>query len=1795
MYIPFISRLRAEARAVASELNINDGITDLKERQNRLDAFTHAYTSAVMAYRYGEDIAKIGGDLNEVIRPDNPPEEENMDKWNNAEGREIGKSSNSIDEIKQRIKDALNNGDLITNPDPAVDPRRWEEPTPNIESSAAIDTLYGTLDRLRSLFYDAESATYTPPRVDPLILDLDDDGIETTNVKDGAYFDHDGNGFAEQSGWAGADDGLLVMDRNGDGIINDGKELFGDQTILNNGQRASNGFQALSDLDSNADGKIDANDTAFANLKVWQDIDGDGYSSADELKTLSDVGITSLNTGYTDTNITDANGNTQAQAGTFEKVDGTTGAMGSFLVQRDTVYTIANEWLDVPEDIAALPDLQGYGNVYDLQQAMAREALSGQQSGVSLKNLVEQFAAATDTATRNSLMEQILFKWTGSEGIDPASRGGNIDARKLAVLEKFYGEVFDGTNGSNPNVNAAPLLNQSYNGLSEMFYAQLMAQTHLKSLYEKITYTWDETTQSVKGDLSAVTTEIENRLAANDETIKPALSELVRTIKGFDAGTMMNLIDFQYYFASKGPEFGSLVGVIIGGTGNDSLSGNAEANVIMGYDGNDSLYGYEGDDILVGGKGADYLKGYDGNDNLSGDEDNDYLYGEYGDDKLIGGSGDDYLSGGNGNDTLDGSAGNDSLYGEAGDDVLDGGAGNDILQGSYGNDIYKFGRGSGQDIIQEDYNNSSTDIVEFGSNITKDDIELLKEENHLRINIKDTTDSLLITNWFLSSNYRVEQFKFADGTVLTQADIDAMGYKVYGTAGNDNLYGNVGNDTLYGGSGADKLYGNGGDDTIDGGSGSDYLEGGTGNDTYKFSLGSGSDTIWDYSYGTDTVDFGEGITVADIELVKENSNLRVNIKGTTNSLIIKDWFSGDSYKIEQFKFADGSLLTPADLDAIGYKVYGTSGSDYLNGSNASDDINGYEGNDSLGGGSGNDVLDGGAGNDYLNGGTGNDTYKFSLGSGQDTIIDGDSTVGNIDTIEFGAGITSTDIELVKEDSNLRINIKGTSDSLIIQSWFGGNDFKIEQFKFADGTILTSSDIDAIGYKVYGTSGNDWLYGSNLSEEIYGYEGDDYLAGYGGNDTYKIGLGSGQDTIWDYDYYMNGIDTVEFGEGINSGDIELIKEGYHLRVNIKGTTDSLLIQNWFSDNRYRIEQFKFADGIVLKPEDMGYKIYGTSGSDDLRGLNTNDEIYGYEGNDVLVGNNGNDMLDGGTGNDGLNGGDGNDILYGDAGDDVIAGGSGDDILDGGTGNDYMYDEAGNDTYKFGIGSGADAINDYDSTVMNIDRVEFGEDITRADLEFIKEGNSLRINIRGTIDSLLIQNWFSGDIYKIEQFKFTDGTVITASDIDAIGYKVYGTGGNDYLTGSSEKDEMYGYEGNDSLWGYGGDDILYGGAGSDILAGLDGNDIILGDEGDDSLYGDYGSDVLDGGAGNDYLYGHAGDDILTGGTDDDQLYGYDGNDVLDGGIGNDFLHGWYGNDVYVFKRGYGQDSIYDYDETIGNIDTVEFGEDITNANLEFLKENNNLRIDINGTNDSLIIQNWFASDIYKIEQFKFADGTIINASELMVGTTSGETLNGTINKDAIYGNAGSDKIYGKAGDDMLSGGAGTDTIYGDDGNDTLYGGTEADKLYGGTGDDALYGGAGNDTLKGEIGSDIYKFGIGSGQDTITDYSTDAAATQDIVDIEVNPLDLIFSKSNKNLVVSINGTTDKATIQNWYSGTAYQTEVFQASDGSRLLNTQVEQLIQAMATFTSNNGMSWSDAIQQKPQEVQAVLAQYWEPNR
>lgn len=139
------------------------------------------------------------------------------------------------------------------------------------------DEYYETMERLskiiEALFPELIDEEYSqtkeaqPPR-DPLVIDLGKNGIELTGLEDGVHFDLDKNGFAEKTAWIGTEDGFLALDRNGNGFIDDGGELFGDQVIMSNGETAASGFEALKDLDTNDDGIINQEDEQFNNLRV---------------------------------------------------------------------------------------------------------------------------------------------------------------------------------------------------------------------------------------------------------------------------------------------------------------------------------------------------------------------------------------------------------------------------------------------------------------------------------------------------------------------------------------------------------------------------------------------------------------------------------------------------------------------------------------------------------------------------------------------------------------------------------------------------------------------------------------------------------------------------------------------------------------------------------------------------------------------------------------------------------------------------------------------------------------------------------------------------------------------------------------------------------------------------------------------------------------------------------------------------------------------------------------------------------------------------------------------------------------------------------------------------------------------------------------------------------------------------------------------------------------------------------------------------------------------------------------
>ena len=244
---------------------------------------------------------------------------------------------------------------------------------------------------------------------DPIILDLDSDGLETVGLNANIHFDHDGDGVLTRTGWTGKDDALLVWDRNANGTIDTGADLFGDFTVLPNGTLAPNGFAALAALDSNGDGILDAFDPAFAELKLWRDASQDGQTGSGELISLADAGIVSLNLANTLKNQNLANGNQLTREGTFTRADSTTSAMGEFKLATDTFDTkFANE-IEVPETLKTLPTMGGTGNVRELQQAAA-------QSG-SVAGVLAQFQGATTRAEQKALLDSLITAWAETSGM----------------------------------------------------------------------------------------------------------------------------------------------------------------------------------------------------------------------------------------------------------------------------------------------------------------------------------------------------------------------------------------------------------------------------------------------------------------------------------------------------------------------------------------------------------------------------------------------------------------------------------------------------------------------------------------------------------------------------------------------------------------------------------------------------------------------------------------------------------------------------------------------------------------------------------------------------------------------------------------------------------------------------------------------------------------------------------------------------------------------------------------------------------------------------------------------------------------------------------------------------------------------------------------------------------------------------------------------------------------------------------------------------------------------------------
>lgn len=913
-----------------------------------------------------------------------------------------------------------------------------------------------------------------------------------------------------------------------------------------------------------------------------------------------------------------------------------------------------------------------------------------------------------------------------------------------------------------------------------------------------------------------------------------------------------------------------------------------------------------------------------------------------------------------------------------------------------------------------------------------------------------------------------------------------------------------------------------------------------------------------------------------------------NATGDTIELTKFDVKAGNTNKV--VVFADGSSLTGDDINTYllsppapphrpGIAVQGSSLEDTLTGTR----------ND--------DTFTGGAGDDVINTGEGYNRIVFNAGDGRDTVN------GAVDTLQLGAGLTSQDLQFNTDTYTKQsvVSFGSLADSITFKDGLPGT------IAFADGTVWHASDLAALNLK--GTRYADNITGTSGDEYISGGLGNDYISTGGGRDTVEGGQGNDTIDIYDLlatttlvfnpgdgqDSVTQAVGKIRLGAGFKREQVQLKFDGGYTRISFLGSTDSIGIYGQPAPTM----SIELADGGVITPTDIA-----------------------------------NALMQGTAGNDRLNGDEQANVLSGLGGDDLIIGNGGNDTLDGGAGNDTIYGNAGHDTVLYGRGEGSDYVEMTDAD----DVILFKAGISASDITVASPWRTtVDFFIKGQSDYLSLAN-YNGGVLGSQVLAFADGTSTTLAALQDKAVNVVSQAQNQsWLTGA----------GNDTLDGGAGDDTLDGGAGNDIyLYGRgDGNDVIRASGADtvklagltkadvqlarpigasddavvllikndaaDTLvisqskqwagltvqFSDgsqyTGDQLLAESAGK--LYGHVVDNnsTVTGGAGDDILRGSGDfyNVRLDGGAGNDFitgggaafdtLAGGLGDDTIVgslayerieFNAGDGHDLVHATNE-----DKIVIGNGLNRASLQIGRldaAKGTVVLSFKGSTDTITLDNagqWDQMSVYFV-----ADGGLtITGAEIMAQARKpvGQVLTGTAGKDALTGGAGDDTITGLAGNDSLSGGAGKDNINGGAGVDTLSGGLD------------------NDTLIGGMGNDTYLFNRGDGQDTIIDSDSTWFNADWLKVGDANSSQLWLTRSGNNLDISIIGTTDKVSVQDWFKGGANQVEKITAlGDGKSLTAAKVNALVNAMASFTPA-AMASSTLPADTPTNITKLIASSW----
>ncbi|HMO06583.1 MAG TPA: calcium-binding protein, partial [Paracoccaceae bacterium] len=801
---------------------------------------------------------------------------------------------------------------------------------------------------------------------------------------------------------------------------------------------------------------------------------------------------------------------------------------------------------------------------------------------------------------------------------------------------------------------------------------------------------------------------------------------------------------------------------------------------------------------------------------------------------------------------LVGTNGADLIVGSQFSETLDGRAGNDTLVGGSDGDRYIFDAGYGQDQIIDRQERASwdgrrgreaetDDRVIFGPGLAFASAQFAKVGLDLVISFTDRPDTLTIRNQFRSILDGVEWYQFTTQT-LHISDIEELLQIEGGNRGDNVLVGLLNQPNV-----------------LDGRQGDDQLFGGNLADTYAFGIGYDFDEIIerpDTAGVRDRVIFGEGIAADDLVLRRDGNDLLIDLGNATDVLRIRGGLAATT--VEEYSFADGTLLTLADLRVR--MLVGTEGNDRLIGFDGS-----------------NDRLAGGLGSDEMEGGTGNDTYVFGHGDGQDSVLD---SGGAADRIEFGPGVRPDQVRWEVVGTDLLVRLQPGGDSLVIlggASAASGNANRIESFAFADGTIFDMGDVQTLLYATAPRGGSDLIDGRTIDPEFTLNPGRGFDAvTLGASSVYRFAEGDGIDVLT-MGAVASAAGLIEL-EGLTSAQAQA-------RPRAPGSNDIILSfpatgdQIWLSNalGSARFPAILFADGVrwdraaLLQAANAGQV---TDGADviEMRSTGTveagrgDDEITGTTGNDSYIFNRGDgrdvivdpggsadvltirgyapaDMvarrIDGsrqelvlafaGTadeivlrststssfvGVDRIRFSDGTEIavsallattgLEGTPGNDLITGGTGADTITGGPGDDTLRGGSGNDSYIYTRGDGNDIIDDSGWTSSS------GNPVAGNRLFLRGYAPGEVVLARGLSSDTVFVNLSDGaqitlrTVAALDSIVFDNGTVWRPADFARLMAETRSTPTDGILNGTFQADTMMG-----GL----GEQLLYGGSGAD----------------------------------------------------------------------------------------------------------------------------------------------------------------------------------------------------------------------------------------------------------------------------------------------------------------------------------------------------------------------------------------------